>query len=113
MKRIAIVIAALGLFTAGRAFAAEEKSETKMEHKADAKGSESTMERSSKDAAGSHDEKASVEHKAKANGQTETKKHVKRSDKPAGKVKARKSETKERTVKDANGNVVEHEKKTD
>ncbi len=113
MKRIALVVAALGLFATGRAFAAEEKSESKMEHKADAKGSESTMERSSKDAAGSHDEKASVEHKAKGNGKVETKKHAKRSDRPAGKAKARKSETKERTVKDANGNVVEHEKKSE
>lgn len=113
MKRISVVIAALGLLATGRAFAAEEKSETKMEHKADAKGSESTTERSSKDAAGSRDEKTTVEHKAKSNGKVETKKHAKRTDKPAGKVKARKSETKERTVKDANGNVVEHEKKSD
>jgi hypothetical protein len=112
MKRVALIIAALGLITSGRVYAAEEKSETKMEQKADSKGSESTVERSSSDAAGSHDEKAEAHHKKMSNGKVETKKHMKHSDKAAGKMRAKKSETTEKTVRDANGNVVEHEKKT-
>lgn len=110
MRRIAVVIAALGLITSGRVLAAEEKSETKTEHQADEKGSKTKVEKHSKHGAAAHDEKTEVEHKTDSKGKTETKKHVKRSDKPSSKAKTEKTEVKEKTVRDPQGNVVEQEK---
>jgi hypothetical protein len=110
MTRIAAIVAALGLISAGRTYAADQKSETKMQHEADEKGSKTEMEKSSKDHGAMHDEKHKVEHKAKSGGKTETKKHVKKTDKASASAKKHKSEMKEKTVRDSQGNVVEHEK---
>ena len=109
--RIAGIAAALGLMVAGQAYAAEEKSETKVEHEADAKGSSTKVEKSSKDHNGAmHDEKSSVEKKTRADGKVETKKHTKKTSKPSAHAKKTKSEVKEKTVRDPAGNVVEQEK---
>src|SRR6266545_5666867 len=110
MRRIAGVIAALGLIAFGRAYAAEEKSETKTEHESDAKGSTTKVEKSSKHHGAMHDEKSTIEHKAKPGGKVETKKQVSKTDKPTAKAKKQKTEVKEKTVRDAQGNVVEQEK---
>jgi hypothetical protein len=109
MTRIAGIIAAAGLLMAGGVRAQDTKSETKTEHEADAKGSSTTVEKSSKDHGASSDEKTTVEHKKKMGGGTETKKESKHSTKARG-GKTHKAEMKEKTVRDAQGNVIEQEK---
>jgi hypothetical protein len=104
------IVAALGLVVSGRAYAAEEKSETKTEHQADEKGSSTKVEKSKKHAGAKHDEKSTVEHKKTAGGKTETTKETKKSSKPGAHAKTHKTESKEKVVKDPQGNVVEQEK---
>ena len=111
MKRIAAVIAGLSLVASGPALAADEKSEAKTEHKADRSGASTTTERSSKVGGAKVDEKTEVERHRRADGKTETKKRSARKAKPAGKLTSHKTESKETTVRDAQGNVVEQEKK--
>src|SRR5690242_18522353 len=78
MTRIAAIVAAFGLVAFGRASAAEEKSETKTEHQADAKGSTNKVEKSSSEPGGAkHDEKTTVKHKKHSDGKTETTKESK------------------------------------
>ncbi len=112
MTRIAAIVAALGLVMFGRAYAADEKSETKTEHQADAQGSTTKVERSSKQGAAKSDEKSTVKHKKDASGKTETTKETKKSSKPGAHAKTHKSETKEKVVKDPAGHTVEHEQQT-
>jgi hypothetical protein len=111
MKRIAGIVAALGLVVAGQAYAAETSTETKTEHKADAKGSKQKVEKSAKHDGASHHEKATVETEKRADGKTETKKRSSTAVKGRH-AKKHKTDTKEKTVRDAQGNVVEHEKTT-
>jgi hypothetical protein len=110
MKRIAAVIAGLSLVASGPALAADEKSETKTEHKADRSGASTTTEHSSNVGGAKTDEKTEVERHKRAGGKTETKSHARRKAKPAGKLTSDKKESEEKTVRDAQGNVVEHEK---
>lgn len=110
MTRIVAIVAALGLVASGLAYAAEEQSETKTEHQADSKGSSTKVEKSSKHHGAKQDEKSTVEHKKGAGGKTETTKETKKSSKPSARAKTHESETKEKVVKDPQGNVVEQEK---
>jgi hypothetical protein len=109
MKRIALAIAVLGLVTAGRTLA-DDKAETKTQHKDDASGSTTTTESSSKNDAASHGKKHKVEKHVRADGNVETKTDVKHKYKTKGKLGAHKTEVKEKTVKDPQGTVVEHDK---
>ena len=110
MKRIAAVVAALGLIGIGPSVRADEKTETKTEHKADKKGSSTTTERSSKHGSASADEKTEVDTHTRADGKTVTKKHTKKKSKVAGRMLPQKSESKEKTVRDRQGNVIEQDK---
>jgi hypothetical protein len=110
MKSIAAAIAALGLAASGLALAADEKSETKTEHKAGKNGASTTTERSSDQGGAKVDEKTDVEQHKRMDGKTETKKHARKRTKPAGELTSQKSEAKEKTVRDQQGNVVEQEK---
>ena len=112
MKRIAAVVAALGLIGIAPSVRADEKSETKTEHKTDKKGASTTTERSSKHGGAKVDEKTDVDTHARADGKTETKKHTTKKSKVAGRMLPHRSESKEKTVRDRAGNVVEHEEKT-
>lgn len=112
MKRIAAIVAALGLIGIAPSVRADEKSETKTEHKADKKGSSTTTEHSSKQGSAKVDEKTDVDTHTRMDGKTETKKHTKKKSKVAGRMLPHKSDSKEKTVRDRQGNVVEHEEKT-
>jgi hypothetical protein len=98
MKRIAVVLATLGLIGIGPAMGADEKSESKTEHKADSAGSSTSTESSSKKGGAKVSEKTDVEHHTRSDGTTETKKHTKKKSKPAGRMTSDKSESKEKTV---------------
>ena len=111
MKRILMGMAVLGLISTAPARAADEKTETKTEHKSDSHGGSNMMtEHSSKHGGAKAEEKTEVEHKARADGKMETTKKTKHSKKPAGRMTSDKTTTKEKTVTDKSGNVVEHEK---
>ena len=109
MKHIAIGVALLGLVAARPVMAADEKQETKVEKKSDDSGSKTTVERSSKDGSAKVDEKSKVDTHVRSDGAVETKKDVKKSQKMAS-GKKHKVHAKEKTVRDSQGNVVEHEK---
>ena len=111
MKRIVVVLAALGLLGMGAAVRADEKNETRTEKKSDRTGSSATTERSTKHNGAKVDEKTDVEHHVRHDGTTETKRHVKKKAKVAGRALPHKTESKERTVRDSRGNVIEHEEK--
>ena len=110
IKRIAIGVALLGLVSASPAFAADEKTETRTEHEANKHGSSMTSERSSSVGGAKADDKAQVKQTRRSDGSLVTKKQEKHARKPAGKLTSRKSSVNEKTVRDANGNVVEHDK---
>jgi hypothetical protein len=114
MKRLAMILAAATLCLAGRAQAAEDKAETTTS--VERNGSKTTVEKKSSrdDASGdsSRVEKRETDRHARADGTTETTKDVTTKAKPKhGKRSAR--HVKEKTVRDAKGDVVDHEKKVD
>lgn len=108
MKRIAIALAVLGL-VAGRALA-DDKAETKMEHKEDTKGAKTTVESKSTENGVVRHDKAKAERHVKADGKVETKRTVTHKQRLQGRLGGHTSEVKKKTVTDAQGNVVEQHK---
>lgn len=120
MMKIATAMV-LGLVASGRAFAADEKPQTTTsttttttERRANGEGAKTTIEtRTESDGAAgktTRDERLTVEKRVKPSGNTETKKDVKTSHKSPASPRTHKTEVEEKTVRDAQGNVIGYEK---
>ncbi len=111
MKRVALVLATLSLVGVTPAFGADKSdTKTEIETKADKNGSTTTTERSSDRGGAKNDEKTEVQHKKRSDGLTETTKTKKHKTKASGRVMPHTTKSKEKTVTDQQGNVIEHQK---
>lgn len=115
--KIVTALVVLGLAASGRAFAANEKSQTTTtttERKTDGDGVKTTIETKSKSdgAAGeaTRDEKLTLEKHFKPDGNTEMKKNVKTSHKSRASRRTHRTEVEEKTVRDAQGKVISYDK---
>jgi hypothetical protein len=117
MMKIVTALMVLGLVASGRAFAANETTQTTTttERKADGDGMKTTVETKSKSdgAAGetTRDQTLTVKTHVKPDGNTEMKKDLKTSHKSRASRRTHRTDVEERTVRDAQGNVISHEKK--
>lgn len=115
--KIVTALTVLGLVTSGSAYA-NEKSQTTTttttERSTDGDGVKTTMETKSKSDGVSgtttRDDKLTLETHVKPDGNTVTKKDVKTSHKSNASRLTHKTEVQEKTVRDAQGKVIEHEK---
>ncbi len=119
MKRSAWALSLLGLVGfAAPAFAEESSKTTKKTEQYESSPSKekSKVERSTKMDTGSgtakSDTSVTSETKQNTDGTTEMQTTTTKKQKPAGSLKSDKTEAKERTLKDSDGTVIEHEKKT-
>ncbi len=116
MKRSAWAFSLLGLVGFAAPALAQESTKTqKMEQYQSSPTNEKKVEQSIKTDTGSgtakSDTSVTSETKQNTDGTTEMQSKTTTKRKPAG-VKSDKTETKERTLKDSDGTVIEHEKKT-
>jgi hypothetical protein len=121
MTKIVTVLGVLGLLASGRAFAANEKPQTtttttttSTERGAGGDGVKATIVTESKSdgAAGetTHEERLTLEKHVKPDGNSETKKAVKTSHKSRASPRTHRTNVEEKTVRDAQGNVISYEK---
>jgi hypothetical protein len=118
MTKIVTALVVLGLMASGRAFAANERSQTTIitttERREDGNGVKTTIETKwrTDGATGetTHDERLTLEKHLKPDGNAETNKHVRTSHKSPDSRLAHRTDVEETTVRDAQGNVISYAK---
>jgi len=109
MKRSAWAVSLLGLVGFAAPAFAEESTKTMKTDKAKV---EKSIKTDPGNGTAKSDTSVTSETKQNADGTTEMQTKTTKKNKPAGSLKSDKTETKERTLKDSDGTVIEHEKKT-
>jgi hypothetical protein len=117
MKRSAWTLSLLGLVgLAAPAFAQDSKTEINQTQESSPSKSKMKVDKSTKTDTGNgtakSDSSMTTETKRNSDGTTETQTEHTKSNKAPGRMTSDKTKTTEKTVKDSDGTVLEHEKKT-